>query len=97
MTSETSKKHKWSTFDNIMICVGYLLFIKPHGLNYVLYYIPLESIEMKYKNCLYLHKGEVEGSLKHVSKDHKKVWDFIYNYSFLIGIGLMCIAYVNCC
>ena len=52
---------------------------------------------MKYKNCLYLQKGEVEGSLKHVSKEHKKVWDFIYNYSFLIGIGLMCVAYNNCC
>ena len=94
MTSETSKKHKWSTIDNIMVTLGYLIGISPYYICYVFHNIPLNSIEMKYKNCLYLQKGEVEGAFKHVSKEHKKVWDFIKNYSFLIGIGLMCLAYI---
>ena len=85
MTSETSKKHKWSTFDNIMVTLGYLIGISPYYICYVFHNIPLNSIEMKYKNCLYLEQGNVKGALKHVSKAHKKVWNLLNHYILIVG------------
>ena len=85
MTTETSKKHKWSTFDNIMVTLGYLIGISPYYIGNMLNYIPLESIEMKYKNCLYLEQGNVDGALKHVSKEHKKVWYLLNHYILIVG------------
>ena len=33
-----------------------------------------KSMEMRYRNCLYLDKGKVENALSHASKLHQKVW-----------------------
>jgi hypothetical protein len=89
----TNIKHSWTKYDNIMVSIGYLIGISPFYMAYILYYIPQKSIEMKFKNCLYLQKGNVEGSLKHASKEHVKVWKFIYGYNLIfwtcIVLGLI--------
>lgn len=92
----TSIKHQWSTFDNIVVTLGYLIDISPYYIGYMLYYIPRKSIEMKYKSCLYLEQGNVEGSLNHVSKSHKKVWKLINKFipiieDLLVITGLLLI------
>lgn len=84
-------KHSWSKYDNFVVSLGYLLCISPHYLHYILYYIPLKSINMKYKNCLYLDKGNVTGSLSHVSNDHKKIWTFIKSYMYIMIISILII------
>lgn len=34
-----------------------------------------KSMEMRYRNCLYLDKGPVEGALSHASKKHIEAWE----------------------
>ncbi len=72
-------KYKWTEYDNLIVS---LCFIRNMDINYVailLPQIPLNSIKMKYANCLYLQQGNVKGSLWSVSKTHKKTWDIIVN------------------
>ena len=93
----TNVKHSWTKYDNIMVTIGYLIGISPFYMAYILYYIPQKSIEMKYKNCLYLDKGNVEGALKHASKEHVKVWNIIVGYDLIFWtyylFGLIIIGY----
>lgn len=36
-----------------------------------------KSMEMRYRNCLFLDKGRVENALSHASSTHQRVWDQI--------------------
>ena len=68
-------KYYWSELDNINCSLYYLQGFTCNKAHSLLPHISLNSIKMKYSNCLYLDKGNVKGSLLHCSKIHKKIWD----------------------
>ena len=67
-------KFSWTEADNLNCTLYYLNNITPNKAHNLMPHIPLNSIKMKYKNCLYLERGNVKGSLSHVSKMHNKIW-----------------------
>ena len=67
-------KHKWTREETLIVTIGYLKDQNAQIINMSVPLIPLGSVKMKLKNCLYLDNGNVTGSLAHVSKLHKEVW-----------------------
>ena len=72
-------KHKWTELETIITVLGYLNNVDTGVLSNRLPDIPLKSIGMKYKNCLFLDKGKTKGSLEHCSALHREVWDRLKN------------------
>ena len=68
-------KYSWSESDNIICSLCYLQNFSYEKTKIILNHIPLNSIKMKYKNCLFLDKGNIKGSLPHCSEMHKKIWE----------------------
>lgn len=67
--------HNWTEQELWVVCVCYkenlpidlaLRLTNTHS---------VKSMEMRYRNCLFLDKGRVEGSLSHASKTLLKVWN----------------------
>jgi len=71
---KTGKKHTWTEFETSVTVLGYLNHIDYKQLSKRLPGIPLNSIKMKYQNCLYLQKGNIKGALSKCSKMHSEVW-----------------------
>lgn len=71
-------KHTWSYADTYFITLSYKNGTSYKDISLVMPHLKQNSIRMKYKNCLYLEKGNVRGSLKNASKEHKKVWEILY-------------------
>jgi len=74
---EETEKHNWTEDETKIICKMYIENKTPDEIHTKLSNIKLSSIKMKYNNCLYLDKGDVNGSLKNVSKLHSKIWQEI--------------------
>jgi hypothetical protein len=67
--------HNWTEQELWIVCICYkenlpidlaLRLTNTHS---------VKSMEMRYRNCLFLDKGRVEGSLSHASKTLVKVWN----------------------
>ena len=67
--------HSWTEQELWVVCVCYkedlpidlaLRLTNTHS---------VKSMEMRYRNCLFLDKGRVDGSLSHASKTLVKVWN----------------------
>jgi hypothetical protein len=67
--------HNWTEQELWVVCVCYkenlpidlaLRLTNTHS---------VKSMEMRYRNCLFLDKGRVDGSLSHPSKNLVKVWN----------------------
>lgn len=67
-------KTRWSERDNEIVSKKFLEGVDYRITAKLLPHLKISSIFMKYKNCLYLQKGNVNGSLQNVSKKHKEVW-----------------------
>ena len=67
-------KHTWTEFETSITVLGYLNDVDYKQLGKRLPGIPLNSIKMKYQNCLYLEKGNIKGALSNCSKLHREVW-----------------------
>ena len=67
-------KHTWTEFETSITVLGYLNHIDCKQLSKRLPSIPLNSIKMKYQNCLYLQNGNIKGALSNCSKMHREVW-----------------------
>ena len=68
-------KHSWTKKELRTVCVCYLMGA-PHETALRLTNTTNEkSMEMRYRNCLFLEKGPVEGSLSHASKTHVEAWN----------------------
>ena len=74
---QPNKKYTWTESDNIICSLSYLQNYSIEKTHSLLSHIPLNSIKMKYKNCLYLDKGEQKGALANFSKQHSEVWNKI--------------------
>jgi hypothetical protein len=72
-------KHKWTEVETRFTTLGYLNNVDPKVISKVLPNIPLNSIKMKYQNCLFLDKGDIHSSLCNYSKLHYEVWNSIKN------------------
>ncbi len=72
-------KYKWTKYDNLIVSLCFLRNIDINVVKNILPQIPLNSIKMKYANCLYLQQGNVNGSLTNVSKTHEEIWNIITN------------------
>jgi hypothetical protein len=68
-------QHEWTKEETNLICELYKQNKTIKEIYDKLSYINLNSIKMKYANCIYLDKGNIKGSLNHVSKMHKKIWE----------------------
>ena len=68
-------KTLWSEDDNEIVCKNYLEGVDCATTAEILPHLRLSSIKMKYKNCLYLQYGNVNGSLANASKMHRKIWN----------------------
>jgi hypothetical protein len=68
-------KTPWSENDCYIVSKNYLEGIDYISTAKILSHLKLCSVKMKYQNCLYLHRGNVKGSLQHASKIHKNVWN----------------------
>ena len=67
-------KTKWSEKDNEIVSKNFLAGIDYQTTAKNLPHLKIGSIIMKYKNCLYLQKGNVKGSLQNASSKHKEIW-----------------------
>ena len=74
---QIGKKHTWTKFETSITVLGYLNHVDYKLLSKRLPGIPLNSIKMKYQNCLYLHKGKIKGALSNCSKMHHEVWNSV--------------------
>jgi hypothetical protein len=67
-------KHVWTEEETKIFCQLYIENKTYQEIATKLPNVKLSSIKMKYSNCIYLDKGNVNGSLNSVSKLHSKVW-----------------------
>lgn len=70
-----STKHSWTEQELWVVCVCYMEGIPVDVALRLTNTTNAKSMEMRYRNCLYLDKGRVEGALSHASKTHEKVWE----------------------
>jgi len=71
-------KHSWTKKELRTVCVCYIMGA-PHETALRLTNTTNEkSMEMRYRNCLFLEKGPVEGSLSHASKTHVEAWNDVH-------------------
>ncbi len=64
----------WSEKDNEIVSKNFLAGIDYQTTANSLPHLKISSIFMKYKNCLYLQKGNVKGSLQNASSKHIEIW-----------------------
>ena len=76
-TKVNKPKHKWTREENIICSYGYLQKHSCEKIQSLLTNISLNSIKMKYQNCLFLDKGPVKNSLKSCSKLHINIWEIL--------------------
>jgi L-rhamnose mutarotase len=69
--------HRWTRDENILITRAYLDGKSVSEAQLLVPDIKINSVRMKYANCLYLDKGSVRTALKNVSKEHEAVWNEI--------------------
>lgn len=68
-------RHSWTEEELRIVCVCYMEQL-PIELALRLTNTTNEnSMEMRYRNCLFLEHGKVEGALSHASTTHQKVWE----------------------
>ena len=63
----------WTEHDTYIVCFGYKNKLSAKDIQKILPHLTVNSIKMKYSNCLFLDKGN--GSLCNTSKMHRNVWD----------------------
>jgi hypothetical protein len=68
-------KTRWTENDNEVVCKNYLAGIDYKITAETLPHLKINSVKLKYQNCLYLKSGNVKGSLNHASKIHIKIWN----------------------
>jgi hypothetical protein len=67
-------KHSWTKDELITVCVCYIEKVPIEKALELTGTTDETSMKMRYQNCLFLHKGKVEGSLSHASKLHQEAW-----------------------
>ncbi len=72
-------KYKWTRYDNLIVSLCFIGNIDINIVKDILPQISLNSIKMKYANCLYLQQGNVTGSLTGISKTHEETWHLLNN------------------
>ena len=72
-------KHNWIDSDEIICSLCYMQNYTCDKTKTILPHISFNSIKMKYKNFLFLDKGNVCGSLSNHSKNHKVIWDKLHS------------------
>jgi len=65
----------WTDHDTYIVCYGYKNNLSAKDIQKILPHLTVNSIKMKYSNCLFLDKGNVKSSLYNASKMHRNVWD----------------------
>ena len=68
-------KHIWSREETTLVTRCYLEGKTIQTAHNLVPNIKIASVKMKYANCLYLEKGQVQNALKNVSKMHEDVWN----------------------
>ena len=71
---ERKGRHKWTREETKIVTEGYLQGRTERDTQKLVPDISVGSVRMKYKNCVYLDKGDVRGSLTNASSMHKEVW-----------------------
>jgi len=71
--------HEWTSNETKVICEMYLNNKTAEEIKGKLPNLKLSSIKMKLSNCIYLDKGNVNGSLSGVSKMHELIWKELHN------------------
>ena len=67
--------HSWTEEELRIVCVCYKSNLPIELALLLTNTTNAKSMEMRYRNCLFLEKGRVEGSLSHASKTLVKVWN----------------------
>ena len=67
-------RHSWTKDELLTVCVCYMEKAPIEKALELTGTTDETSMKMRYQNCLYLHKGKVEGSLSHASKLHQEAW-----------------------
>lgn len=67
-------KHEWTDEETKRFCEMYKNNNTLQQIHNEFLHIKLNSIKMKYANCLYLDKGNITGALRNASRMHKKIW-----------------------
>ena len=90
---DKGKNHEWTSNETKIICEMYLDNKTAEEIKGKLPKLKLSSIKMKLSNCIYLDKGDVNGSLSGVSKMHELIWKELHNkkqeiWKHYIGISI---------
>ncbi len=75
--------HHWTEQELWTVCVCYMEGLSTELALRLTNTTDLKSMEMRYRNCLYLEKGDVDGSLSRPSKKHIEAWEGVrelYNH-----------------
>ena len=67
--------HEWSYTETKIVCEMYKNNKTPAEIKEKLPQIKLNSIKMKYANCIFLDKGNITGALNGATKLHKEIWN----------------------
>lgn len=68
-------KHSWTKQELKIVSVCYLEHLPIDVALLLTETTDTTSMQMRYRNCLYLDKGKVENSLSHPSKKHVEAWE----------------------
>jgi hypothetical protein len=71
----TDQKHSWTEQELWVVCVCYKENLPIELALRLTNTTNEKSMEMRYRNCLFLDKGRVEGSLSHASRKHVEAWE----------------------
>jgi hypothetical protein len=72
-------KHSWTKKELITVCVCYMENASIQKALELTGTKDEVSMDMRYRNCLFLHKGRIPGSLSHASKLHQQAWEDVQN------------------
>lgn len=67
--------HHWTESELYVVCVCYKENLPVELALRLTNTTDEKSMEMRYRNCLYLDKGRVEGALSHPSKNLVEAWE----------------------
>ncbi len=68
-------KHSWTEQELRIVCVCYKQNLPIDLALLLTNTTDAKSMQMRYRNCLFLDKGRVDGSLSHASKNLLKAWE----------------------
>ena len=71
----STKMHSWTESELYVVCACYKEGLPVELALRLTNTTDEKSMEMRYRNCLYLDKGPVEGALSHASKKHIEAWE----------------------